>query len=120
MEVNCQVQKKVKSGRSNSPFDDPFFNDPFFDRVQTVQQLITSKPLVINVKSLPANAPAGFNGAVGSFTLKASIDKEQVKVNDALTWNLLLTEKETWCSWKQLKLIFLLTLKYLIQIDTEH
>ncbi len=86
--VNCLIQKRVKSGRLTNPFDDPFFNDPFFDRVQTVPQSFSSNPLTIRVKPLPANPPAGFNGAVGSFTLKAALDKEEVKVNDAVSLKL--------------------------------
>ena len=40
------------------------------------------------MKELPANAPAGFNGAVGAYTLNSSISSENIKVNDALTLKL--------------------------------
>lgn len=95
VEVNCLVQKRVKSERPRSFFNDPFFNDPFFndsffDRVQTVKEVISSNALTMVVKPLPPNAPSGFNGAVGNFTLRAGIDKDQLRVNDALTFKITL------------------------------
>jgi len=87
-QVTCLVQKKVKSRSPYDFFNDPFFNDPFFDRVQTVEQTIRSNALVIDVKPLPTNPPEGFSGAVGSFSLKAGLNKEQAKVNDAITLRL--------------------------------
>ena len=93
MEVNCLVQKKVQSRGPSGLFDDPFFNDPFFDRVQTVEQSVRSNELVLNVKPLPANAPEGFAGGVGSFTMNTIIDKETAKVNDAITLKLTISGK---------------------------
>ncbi|MBT3207878.1 MAG: protein BatD [Bacteroidetes bacterium] len=39
----------------------------------------------IKVKPLPANKPDGFNGSVGSMKMTTSINKQNVKVNDAIT-----------------------------------
>jgi len=111
VEVNCLVQKKVKSGRSSSPFSDPFFNDPFFndsffDRIQTVRESFSSNALTITVKPLPPGSPPGFNGAVGNFRLKAEIDKDQLKVNDALTLKLIISGQGNLMLIKQLKVDF--------------
>ncbi len=83
-DLECMIRKKVTGSRQNA-FSDPFFNDPFFDRYENVPATFKTNSVIITVKPLPAGAPAGFNGAVGSFNLKVSIDKEKLKVNDAIT-----------------------------------
>ena len=86
LEVRCAVQLQSKR-RSNDPFDS-FFNDPFFSRMQTVEQNFKSNPLTISVDPLPGGAPAGFNGAVGSFAFNASLDKNEVVAGDPVTLRL--------------------------------
>lgn len=78
VEIECLVQQQT-SRQSRSFFDD------FFDSYQTVRKPIKSSPVKIKVKPLPIGAPAGFNGAVGNFKISASIDKEEVNVNEAVT-----------------------------------
>jgi hypothetical protein len=54
---------------------------------EEVQQHITltSKPLTIQVKSLPdINKPSDFNGAVGDFRIESTVDKKQVEAQDAV------------------------------------
>lgn len=46
---------------------------------------VSSKPVTIKVKPLPANSPADFNGAVGKFTMNVKADKTDVKANEAIT-----------------------------------
>jgi hypothetical protein len=82
--LQCNVRKKVSRSRSGG-FSDPFFDDPFFDRYENVPQDFKTNAVTISVKPLPDGAPAGFNGAVGSFSFKAAADKTQLKVNDAIT-----------------------------------
>ena len=43
-----------------------------------------TEPLTLTVKPLPADAPVGFGGAVGSFGFKASLDRSEAAVNDAV------------------------------------
>lgn len=50
-----------------------------------------TEPVVVNVQQLPANAPAGFTGAVGQFELNASVDTTETKVNEPITWHVSLT-----------------------------
>jgi len=83
-DIECLVKKKVSQGRQNG-FNDPFFNDSFFDRYENVPQGFKTNAVSITVKPLPSGAPAGFDGAVGSFNMKANVDKEKLKVNDAIT-----------------------------------
>ena len=59
--------------------------DDFFDSYTNVSKTLVAPGLKINVKALPANKPATFNGTVGRFTLNSSITTDQVKANDAVT-----------------------------------
>jgi hypothetical protein len=45
---------------------------------------VTSNSPAIEVLELPANAPEGFNGAVGDFNFEVKYSKSELKVNDAL------------------------------------
>src|ERR1022692_1907209 len=47
---------------------------------------LTSKPLTIIVKPLPeTNKPAGYNGAVGHFSMDAAIENKNISAQDAAT-----------------------------------
>ncbi len=82
MVITCQVRVHSKR-RSNDIFDN-FFNDDFFGR--QVQEDIKSQPVTIEVLPLPeAGKPSDFSGAVGEFNLKASLSKDSVKANEAIT-----------------------------------
>jgi len=79
--IECEVQ--LPRRRSRDIFDQ-FFDDPFLAR--TTRQKISSRPVEIEVLPLPeAGKPANFSGAVGNFSLTASIDRTQVKTNEAIT-----------------------------------
>ena len=73
----------IKSQQRRRSMFDNFFNSGYKQQVVHVE----SKPIKINVKSLPS-APAGFTGAVGDFKLSSNIDKEVVDVNDAVSLKL--------------------------------
>ena len=73
-EITVVVQERV---RSNNPFDD-FFGGSY----RRVPLKAISKPVSITVKSLPGNKPDNFTGAVGSYTMAASVDKTKVKANE--------------------------------------
>jgi len=98
MEGECVARIQVKRNKSGSPFDifnDPFFNDPFsgFGGLRDVRFAVKSEPVKINVKELPPNAPASFNGAVGRYSFEGSIDKTKLKANDAVSFRLKLSGK---------------------------
>ena len=91
MTIECvaQIRTQNNNRQSNDPFD-IFFNDPFFNRnITNVRKELSCSSLTIDVKSLPDNGkPASFAGAVGNFTFKSSIDKTQLKTNEAFTLTL--------------------------------
>jgi hypothetical protein len=89
LEVRCAVQLQSQR-RTNDPFDS-FFNDPFFSRMQTVEQNFKSNALTTSVDPLPGSAPTGFSGAVGNFVFSASLDKKEVAAGDPLTLRLMVS-----------------------------
>ncbi len=79
--IECEVQ--LPRRRSRDIFDD-FFNDPFFARTSRLK--VASRPVEIEVLPLPEEGkPANFSGAVGNFSIAASVDRAQVKTNEAIT-----------------------------------
>lgn len=97
MEGECIARVQVKSKRQNDPFgmfNDPFFGDPFgFGNVRDVKVPVKSDPLKITVKDLPPNSDPAFNGSVGKFTMEASLDKEDVRSNDAVNLKIKISGK---------------------------
>jgi len=78
LELSCIVQLSAQE-RSRGFFDD------FFNNYKNVRVPRKSKPVRIKVKSVPGNAPAGFDGAVGQFKMTTSLNQDSVKVDDAIT-----------------------------------
>lgn len=89
MELVAAVQTQSRN-RSRDPFDQ-FFNDPFFQNIQTVEVTYASEVLPITVDPLPGGAPEGFTNAVGRYSFNASIDKNEVKAGDAITLTMTVT-----------------------------
>lgn len=54
-----------------------------FINIQPVK--LISDPIQLQIKPFPPDAPGNFNRIAGSFSLRASLDKQQVKQNDAVT-----------------------------------
>jgi hypothetical protein len=52
---------------------------------------LQTQSVSVDVKPLPADAPASFNGAVGQFTLSGTVDTTQTRVNEPITWRVTLT-----------------------------
>lgn len=77
----------VAERRRRDPFDafgggrDPF---NLFQRGREV--VLTTDPVAIHVRPLPEEGkPEGFSGAVGSFTLTAATDRQELKAGEAVT-----------------------------------
>ncbi|MFH1208914.1 MAG: BatD family protein [Candidatus Omnitrophota bacterium] len=75
--------------QGSSAFDE-FFSDSFFTGgaffARRQDRLLTPPPIQLVVKPLPESGkPASFQGAVGTFRLSATIDKDKVKQNEPVT-----------------------------------
>jgi len=76
--LEAYVRQQINTPKS-------IFDDFFGSSYQDVAKMLSSKPILINVKPLPENKPAGFSGAVGNLNIESEIDKTQVATNDAVT-----------------------------------
>src|SRR5438046_208436 len=88
------VPRRRNAPRSRSPFDlfdlddpfsDPFFSNPFAQLGERRDIQISSEPVALEVKALPANAPPSFSGAIGSFTMATDAKPKSVQVGDPIT-----------------------------------
>ena len=83
MSITAQVKTKQKNNR-RSIWDDPFFSS-FNNR--TVQKLIRTDVVKVNVNPYPEGQPADFTGAVGDFNIRTWLDTSEVRINEAVTLN---------------------------------
>lgn len=74
------IRVRVQRQGRGSVFDD-FFDSGY----QNVNKELKTSPVTIDVKSLPSGKPASFSGAVGNYTMNASISTNQLKANEAVT-----------------------------------
>ena len=75
-ELICLVNVRVSSAGTS-------IFDGFFDDYRTVRKKVSSKPVTVNVKPLPAGAPASFGGGVGEFAISAKLSKDTLKTHEA-------------------------------------
>lgn len=61
-------------------------NRSFFNRGTMVS--VRSNTVELSAIALPANAPAGFNGAVGELDMQVKVDRTTVKANEAIELNI--------------------------------
>lgn len=91
--AQVSVPRRSSSRRQRSPFDafnldpfnDPFFMDPFSQFAERRNIEVKSDSVPFEVKALPANAPPGFLGAVGNFTMTTEAKPTTVQVGDPIT-----------------------------------
>lgn len=87
LDINCiaQIRNQRTRQRTNDPFED-FFGDVMGSSFTNVKKEIKSQPINIEVKQVPVSGkPESYKGAVGQFTFNSSIDKTEMKSNDAFT-----------------------------------
>lgn len=84
-EIEVIAKVKTPAQQRRGVFGDPFFDD-FFSTYQNVSVLCTTTPITIKSKPLPTEGKlASFSGAVGNFSISATIDKTELKANEAIT-----------------------------------
>ncbi len=86
MVLDVPVQIQQRRSRSNGNIFDDFFNDPFFNNVQTVNYTAKSNTIKLRVIPLPSqNVPKSFNGAVGDYSLTSQLSTTNTKTNDPIS-----------------------------------
>ncbi len=70
--------------RVRSRNTDPFFGGGY--EIVNVRRNIASKQITVDVKELPAGAPASFSGAVGEFSMDSSMSAESIAANSSLSY----------------------------------
>ncbi len=88
LSIDATLTLRVKSQRNSNSIFEEFFGSSFSSSYERYNYVATSPSVEINVKELPENAPASFNGAVGSFTMETSISGEAITTDDPLTYRI--------------------------------
>lgn len=80
--VRCQIQQDA----AVDPFAADFFQKFFSQGLVTGQTRdLSSDPLIVMAEPLPeAGKPANFSGAVGAYSISAAVDRNRVKVGEAV------------------------------------
>lgn len=76
------MRLEVAIAKTNQP---PNTRRSLFYRPQVDRMTLETKPVRINVKSLPPGAPASFSGAIGDYAGIMSIDRNKLSTDDAIT-----------------------------------
>jgi len=76
--IAIEAQVRVRGGR------DVFGRSSIFGST-TVATTVEANPLTIDVEPLPAGRPDPFSGMVGSLRVEASLDRDSVDANEAVT-----------------------------------
>jgi len=84
------VEAQVRVRESRDPFTDFFGRRSLFGS-STVQTTVLAEPVTIEVDPLPAGRPEPFSGVVGSLDVSASLDRDSVEANEAVTLTVRLT-----------------------------
>lgn len=89
VELDCIVRRPTKRQPRN--IFEQFFGAGGYEDVAIK---VKSKPVKVDVLDLPIeNKPQEFSGAVGNFSFKVDLDKEQVKANEALNLKITISGK---------------------------
>lgn len=77
-ELVCLVNIRTASSPTNSIFDS-FFQDDY----RTIRKRVYSDGYTIHVQALPSGAPSSFGGGVGTFSMNASVTRNEMDAHDA-------------------------------------
>jgi hypothetical protein len=74
------------------PFEDPFFQDPFFSFSRGRPMTLAGEPVELQVLPLPLQGrPAGFSGLVGAFQIESHLEPSEIKAGGSATLTVHLT-----------------------------
>lgn len=81
--IGVEAQVRVRAGRD--PFEDFFGRSSLFG-TRSVPTTVLANPVTIDVRPLPAGVPdAPYSGMVGSLDVRASLDRDSIASNEAVT-----------------------------------
>lgn len=91
-ETRLTCRLVVQQGRALRGMDG-FFDSSFFgSRGQTITKNLGAKPIPLDIRPLPeAGRPEGFEGLVGSFTVRAETGQDRLRVGDSTTLTVTVT-----------------------------
>ncbi len=94
METEAIVRVQARRSASGNSIFDQFFNDPIFGGYQDYKQKLSTSPMKITVRDLPeAGKPANYAGAVGKYTMTASMEPAKVEANEPVTLKITISGK---------------------------
>jgi len=86
------VIAQVPSQSQVDPFDPNFFQNLMaMSGAQGTSREFNTEAIKLDIKPLPAGAPADFNGAVGAYTVSASADRAEAKTGEAVNFSVTIT-----------------------------
>ena len=85
MDLTVVAQIVSQSAQRQSLLDD-FFG--MGTDIREVRRKLSTQPVKITVKSLPAGAPAGFSGAVGQFAMEADMPASSISANSSAAYTI--------------------------------
>lgn len=88
--LNLNVVAQIITQQRRQSIIDDFFAGP---DIQEVRRKLSTQPVKINVRELPAGAPASFYGAVGDFQMETVRPPVEVAANAAFTYNIKIAGK---------------------------
>src|ERR1041385_4170362 len=92
-ELKLTMRWPERGRQRGSPFDvfgmddsfGSFFPDPFANYTDPTDVTIRSNTVAVDIVKLPPNAPPGFSGAVGNFTMSTEAKPTSVQTGDPIT-----------------------------------
>ena len=89
---SATVIAQVPTDEQIDPFDPNFFQK-FMARsgAQGQSRDFSTDPISIDIKPLPAGAPAAFGGAVGTYSVLASADRSEARTGEAVNFSVTVT-----------------------------
>ncbi len=82
LSYHSNVRIRTNNKRS-TPFNSPFFNDPFFGFGREESLKVSSDSKAIEVRPLPTlGRPQQFRGAIGAFNVSSMVDRDHVSLGD--------------------------------------
>lgn len=90
-EINVPVQVRIRRRGNNNIFNN-FFNNPFFSNYRTINYDAKSNTIKIKVLPLPSvNVPKSFKGAVGNYSMSATLNKNRTTTNNPVDLKIVLS-----------------------------